>query len=300
MRALGAAMVLSLVLALTCSPALAGPDDVAMVVDLEGGPAVYDSGEKQGREVALMDFLAQGDRIRLEAGTRLTLNYFASGRREDITGPGVIVAEVKGSRQEKGAALTGSRVAYLPPKSAVKEADLQHVGAVVLRDVGEKKKRVVLLSPFKTAVRSPRPVFCWRPVAGAEAYRVQVLDLMDQTLLDVTTARTEMAYPRADLTRGLKYRWIVTALAQGQSLAKGQGRFFLLSEEEAQKVSQAEEAIKSGYPEGTTASLVTLALMYQNHELNDEAAEVYRQLHQRYPDNENITRQLKSVDPNFR
>jgi hypothetical protein len=39
-------------------------EDAAMVVEVQSGQAMYDSGDKKGSEVALMDFLSPGDRIK--------------------------------------------------------------------------------------------------------------------------------------------------------------------------------------------------------------------------------------------
>ena len=72
-----------LCLYLPAGPAFGQTGDAAMVVDLSG-TSVYESGSEKGNQVALMDFLAKGDVIRLEEGARLVLNYFASGLREEI------------------------------------------------------------------------------------------------------------------------------------------------------------------------------------------------------------------------
>jgi hypothetical protein len=269
-----------------------------MVIDIRNGQAYYETGEKKGTEVILMDFLTEGEQIRLTPQTILVLNYFASGLREEVTGKGSITVGKFSSKKEGDVVVKGNRVDYMPPRSVLNKADMQQTGAVVLRkDRGLSK--ITILSLFNTAVRSIWPVFRWNPVKEAEIYKLRVYDVQDRLYLEITTDKTSFTYTKSDLIQGEQYWWTVLAFRKGKILAKGEGQFSIITEEDLEKVIKAERGIKEQYLQESTESMITLAMIYQNYELYDDAVNIFLKLHKKYPQNKNIALYLKMLDPDF-
>jgi hypothetical protein len=100
---------------------------------------------------------------------------------------------------------------------------------------------------------------------------------------------------KLDLTRGEQYWWMILAMAKGRILAKGEGQFLIMTQENEANVSKAEVIIEKAYPEDSAESLISLGLLYQSYELYDDAVNVVKKLNQRYPQNKNIESWLKSL-----
>ncbi|MFH1139422.1 MAG: hypothetical protein V1816_25340 [Pseudomonadota bacterium] len=109
-------------------------EDAAMVVDVAGPPPVYEKGARRGRQVILMDFLECGDQVNLETGATLVLNYFSSGAREEIKGPGRIEIGAQGSRETNRISISSSKVDYIPPLAELKVFDDQPADLAVLAE----------------------------------------------------------------------------------------------------------------------------------------------------------------------
>lgn len=298
MKRCGLALVIGFFVFLATNTICHTAEDTAMVIDIKNGKAYYEAGEKKGQEVTHMDFLTEGDQIRLTPRTVLILNYFASGLREEMAGPGSFTVGKSSSKREDDVITKADRIDYLPPKSAIRKGDIQQTGAVVLRTVGGLSK-ITILSLSDTAVRSAQPVFRWQPVEGAETYKLRVFDVQDKLFFEITTDTTSFTYSKSDLHRGDQYWWTVLAMARGKIFAKGEGQFSVITEESLEKLIQAEREIIKQYPQESTESMVSLAMIYENHELFDDAADIFRKLHEKYPHNKNIINHLKMLDPNF-
>jgi hypothetical protein len=280
--------------------AVSAGGDVAMVVDIKGGQAVYVSEAKKDRNVALMDFLAEGDRISLESGTVLVLNYFASGLREEIAGPGIITAGSESSLKGQGVQVKAAKVDYLPKKGAAGEADVQRAGAVAMRDLGFKRSKLRLTSPHRTAVRSGPAEFIWRPVPEAEEYNLVLRDSQGETVGQGTTDQTAYRLQTPPLVRGKEYTWSVKALAKGETLARGTGRFYLLSETSLERLNGALADLNKRYPEDSTESRIARAVLYRTYQLNEQARALLFGLRRQHPQNVNIIRMIRGLKANYR
>jgi hypothetical protein len=131
---------------LTTSVMSSAAEDVAMVMDILHGKAFYQSGTKKGKEVVLVDFLTEGDKIKLEAKMTLILNYFASGTQEELTGPGTIIVGKTSSKTEGKVVVKQEKPEYIPPKLQINKAELQQFGASQVRESKIKDGEVTLLS----------------------------------------------------------------------------------------------------------------------------------------------------------
>ena len=275
-------------------------EDAAMVVDMSGGPAIYDSGDRQGREVMLMDFLARDTRIKLEKGSTLVLNYFASGAREEIAGPGLLVTGLEGSRKEGDIALKTAKVDYIPTRTLAGGGDAQQVGAVKLRGLGSLTARIILENPDETAVRRAPIVFRWLPLRGAESYQLIITEPDGRLIHKTDAAGNEYTLDNHGLKPGVEYVWKVLGLAGGKEIAKGEGRFFILDETTLNQVAHIEQYIKSNFSPESTEAKIALALLYSKYQLNDEARGILTGLEKDHPENRNIQRQLNSLKANYR
>lgn len=273
-------------------------EDAAMVVDLQGG-AVYDDAEGKGKNVELMDFLAAGRRIKLADKSLIVLNYFSSGAREEINGPGTIIIGAESSVKEEGAEIKTAKVDYIPKQADVGVGGADHGGVVVMRDLNPTQPTVLLLALSDTAARSKPVKFRWRPVSGADKYRLTVTDVRDKTLLTFTTSKTEYSSKKKSLKSGMEIYWNVEALASGKVIAEGGGQFYILDKEKYNNVVLSEQYIDKNYPEGSTEALIAKAMLYKRYQLNDDARAVLLDLRKDHPRNRNIVEHIKSLRSNY-
>lgn len=289
-----------LTLALLCSPAPASAEDAAMVMDLKNGSAVYTAGMNKGREVQVMDFLAEGDAVELAPQAVLVLNYFASGLREEITGPGAVTVGPDASRAGEGVSVRTENVEVVPPQAVASVADDQHAGVVVLREMMSPDLEMVLLGLKDTAVRDLPLHFKWAAVEGASNYRFKLVDAVGNIVYETRTTSTDVVFEKPDLVRGDEYVWTVDAMDGDLFLVAGEGRFYLLSEERRAKLVEAEAFVQKHYPAGSTEADVVRAMLCQSNELNDEALAILVSLRGRHPGNPNIVRQIQALRGNYR
>lgn len=316
-----AIMVVSI---LTWSPAvgIAKAEDAAMVLDLDGGRADYMSGSRSGRPVEIMDFLSAGEQIKIDSKTTLILNYFSSGKREVLTGPGGFVVGEKHSKPESGLKVKSSNAAFTPARAVIDESKAQHAGTVAMRSLkksdpfrkapGKSKleirremywigitgpAKVAPLNHFRTAVTGKASVFKWKPVEGGQAYVLKVFDANGAGILEWVTNETRYEYDGPPLNPGGRYKWTITALAGRGEIASGGSDFWVLSEERLRHLADMEKKIRQA-PGSTPGEIsLSLAMLYKKMGLYDAAARELRVLVDNKPKNEKIKRQLILVDP---
>ncbi|MDM8524963.1 hypothetical protein QUF80_16455 [Desulfococcaceae bacterium HSG8] len=292
-------------------------EDAAMVMDIKRSTAYYEIGDKKGREIIILDFLKPGDRIRLKSGAVLVLNYFASGVWEEITGFGKITVGNGRSKGEGQVKIIASEPDYLPPirvgddrskkdedsqseiiasepnyflpKAAFSREDLQQSGVTVFRGPGS----AIVLEDI--AFRSPRPIFRWPRVQGAENYVVHI----SGTDYNYKGQENSFTHNRSDMTRGNSYELKISAMVKDETLKEMKREFYILDQESLDKLILTEKKIRAECPEGSTGLLTRLAFVYRYYKLNDESADMLRKLHHRNPRNENIRRWLQKVAPAY-
>jgi hypothetical protein len=282
---------------LTASTSALAVGNAAMVVDQTGGSAWYRSGDREGKSVELMDFLLAGEKLELGAGATLVLNYFASGRREEVRGPGTITVGPSASGGLEGVRI---QVTTLDPllKDVVASSS-QHFGTVALRNLSGPTDGLVLDRLCNTAIR-PGPVHLgWGEVSGAKTYHVTIESARKGKLKEWDAAVPGIDMAGDFLVYGESYTWTVTALAGARTIATGQGRFRVISQEKLTNVEAVERYIFKALPKGSTEALVALAQLYQKYELNDEARAILLKLEREHPDNPNIKEQLSVLEANF-
>jgi hypothetical protein len=288
-----------LCLFLPAGPAFGQIGDAAMVVDLSG-TSVYESGSEKGNQVELMDFLAKGDVIRLEEGARLVLNYFASGLREEIDGPGQITIDLEQSRNDQKVAIKSSKVEFVPSQAQVQVGDAQHTGVVALRSPPPMVPPLTAsLNPNHTALRGLPIALQWEPQPGVSRYAVVVADVLEDVVFKTETDSTQVVVEKTDIKSGEEYVWKAQDAGAPELGLEGQARFYLLSPEKLSELSHTEAYIKKTYKEGSSEALIALAMLYKKYELNAEAKTVLAELLEANPRNRNINRHMESLGNNY-
>ncbi|MBM4458485.1 MAG: tetratricopeptide repeat protein [Chloroflexi bacterium] len=134
---------------------------------------------------------------------------------------------------------------------------------------GDEFPRVI--SPRKTRLLNPRPLFRWQPVAAAKSYKVR----LQGASWTAEAAGDALAYPdnAPALQPGVAYRLVVTAGDRSSNEEEGSGLgFSIIPADEARAVRDAEARIRGlGLTETPTALLI--ANVYATHGLYAEAIE---------------------------
>ena len=297
-----------------CLAGSATAEDAAMVVDLKGDQLSYVGGDLAGQGIVLMDFLAAGDRVEIKAGTTVVLNYFASGVREEISGPAVVTIGTEGSRKEGEGAIKSEKVAYLPPQSqttkgdsghvgatVMKSSDSSHVGSILLRSTGREMSDEVAIAPSSlssTAVRNAPLIFRWQPVNGAEKYQIAV-KVGQEEILKTSTDKTAYTFEKSGIPRGVEISWSVEALAGDKVIGRGAAKFYLVALPKLQEIADSEQAMAKEFPGESIEGLIARVMMYKQYELNEEARELLLKLREKYPRNVTIVRHIKDLRSNY-
>ncbi|MFH1092278.1 MAG: hypothetical protein V1742_11995, partial [Pseudomonadota bacterium] len=243
----------------------------------------YRSGLKMGQPVLPLDFLAQGDRINLPANSTLILNYFASGVREQLAGPGTITIGENGSRLDGAADMKTSETVFRPPDVILSQFESLHIGAIALKSASSTPQLNIFtnpLKPDKTAVVSLNPVFSWKRLPAADKYRLRVSEAKGVLKLDVTVNADRYQHQSAFLDPGQEYSWTVEAL-EAKPPVTVQGSFRVLSLDQVKDLQEKESRIKTAYGPDSTETLVSLALLYKSFGLEAETANILKMIQQR-------------------
>jgi hypothetical protein len=135
---------------------------------------------------------------------------------------------------------------------------------------------------------SDRPTFRWSPLEGATGYVVEVYDdKLDQITISSQLTDTSWTAPQS-LKRGEIYSWQVTASKGGEEIISPRppaplAKFRILDQTLANELVQARRAYG--------ASHLTMALVYTQAGLLDEAEREFRSLQRANP-NSTISRRL--------
>ena len=130
-----------------------------------------------------------------------------------------------------------------------------------------------LIGPIGEVVRSERPVFRWKALAGAQSYTVSVTDAdLNEVATSPPLNATEWRIPKP-LKEGGTYSWQVTALKDGVRITSPvlpapQAKFKVIDRSTAEMLQQIQRA----YPD----SHLALAVIYAEAGLVDEAEEELR------------------------
>lgn len=299
-----AAVLLVLAAALPGMRAWAADDYAAMILDVTPDAVFREEGENWPA-VQAMDFLYPGDNIQVSENATLVLNYFASGTREELTGPGTLRVGLEGSEILTGLSLDKETLDYLPEKAELDKAHSQNFGSVAMRRGNTRDNRSqakgLLLNKLNTAVRPGDQTFSWKPVSGASFYRVEIRDYKERVVASYDTDQTSLTVPAGLFAPKISYSWTVTAVEKGKAMDRSKGDFQLIKEQALEKVEKTEQTIFHRFQDTSSdvEELISLALLYEAHGLRDEAAQKLVLALERDPNNTAIKSRLKALNPNL-
>jgi hypothetical protein len=158
-----------------------------------------------------------------------------------------------------------------------------------LRKGGDNRgARFSVIDPVGIVLLSDRPTFRWSPLEGATGYIVEVYDdKLKQVLISPQLTDTSWRAPQS-LERGGIYSWQVTASKGGEEFSSPRppappAKFRILDQTLANEIVQARRAYASSH--------LTMALVYTQAGLLDEAEREFRALQKANP-NSAISRRL--------
>ena len=147
-----------------------------------------------------------------------------------------------------------------------------------------------LVGPAGKVIAADTPVFAWRPLAGAESYRVAVYDA-DLNKVAESGPLTKTSWS-IRLPRGRTYTWQVTAAKGGKEFISParpapEARFRIVG---AREISEIESARRR-----SPRSHLLLGVLYAEAGLLDEAAAEFQALRVQNPSSDQVRRLVQQV-----
>ena len=250
-------VVVSMLLAALLASA-AQADPVAFVVAIKGKVTVVASGSNSPQRAVLGRPLERGDRVQVGDASTASLffgngNLIELGPQSSVTVGGKVTA---GSAERLGPGSDVSRDVFLKISRYIK-GDSKQTGMIALAPMrGEKSVfEPLMLSPRRSGIRSDRPDFQWRSVAGAARYRLKLTESGAETeLFHVETAETTAAFPaeRAPLAPGADYVIELSVWGEGP-ITTEETAFWVMTPPESRQVddhlTSIERASRDSDPE---------------------------------------------------
>jgi len=172
-------------------------------------------------------------------------------------------------------------------------ADARQLGKTpgVLMGGGSDGVPFALASPVGKTIESNSPKFMWKPLVGADSYRVEVFDENFNRVAESPQLKTTTWNPQQPLRRGRVYGWQVTATKDGAEV-KSPVR---PAPDACFKVIDAESsnAIAAARTQG--GSHLVLGILYAEAGMLPEAEREFQALLQKNPNSSAVRSLLKKV-----
>lgn len=180
-------------------------------------------------------------------------------------------------------ALTTQRLEKTPLLAGLGRPD-----SLLMRGGDNQGNKFSVINPVGIVILSDRPTFHWSPLEGATGYIVEVYDDKLKPIISSSQLTDTSWTAQQSLKRGGIYSWQVIAIKGGEEFSSPRppatpAKFRILDESLANELVQARRAYAS--------SPLTLALVYTQAGLLDEAEQEFRALRRANP-NSAITRRL--------
>jgi anti-sigma factor RsiW len=161
-------------------------------------------------------------------------------------------------------------------------------GSPLMSGGDSQGKQFSIIEPVGKVLQSDRPIFRWSLLEGATGYVVEVYDDQFNPVATSPQLTNNSWTARTPLKRGKIYSWQVKAIKDGQEFISPrppapQAKFRILDQARANELTQARRAYASSH--------LTLAVLYSQIGLLDEAERELRALQEANPDSA-IVRQL--------
>ena len=244
---------------------------LAMVTDQVGEAVIAADGKQSPSEI--LTELTSGAELRITAGARLTLVYFASGREYRYQGPATLRIEPGAPRLLSGREPTARDLAVVKETGLVSSPARSYgQAAIVLR--GAKKHRLRLLSPRNTKILERRPMFRWVPLGASIQYRFVLLDAAGRTILETLVNGTELKLPaQVRIQADTDYSWRVEARLASGTVYASSADFTILDDGARQRVESLRPAVDAPF-----AERVVYAAGLERMDLRDAARREWRAL----------------------
>lgn len=267
-RFLGHSIVVGLILAALGATAAAQP--VAIVTDVQGA-ASY--GNTAANPLAILSPLNIGDRVRLAAGARLAMLFYADGAQFEARGPGTVFLEAARPKSADGAIVESRQMAG-GSGVRLKSGGLVQ-GALVMRNVS---LRVVAPDAL---VLSTQPELAWTDSRSEASYDVALFDATGARVFETTTHTRSATLPESvKLAADQSYALQVSARLRGALVQTARAEFTVASE--ALRAQAQKLAPKAA--DAPVAEKVTYALWLDQNDLRDEAKKWWSALARERPE----------------
>lgn|SRR2546425_1667017 len=149
-----------------------------------------------------------------------------------------------------------------------------------------------LLNPVGLVIRTDRPTFKWRPLAGASVYVVKVYDLsFKEIAVSPTQPKTDWTVSAA-LPRGVIYLWQVTATRNGEDIKSpmppaAEARFRILAQDKTAEIDRLQKTHSNSH--------LVLGTIYAEAGLLQDAQREFQLLLRANPESSVARRLLQDV-----
>jgi len=265
------------------APAMgADPAPVAMTTDVQGNAWLLDGG-KQTR-LSLMNYLVAGSRLRLDAGARVSVTYFAVPREFVVSGPAQSIVDAEQLRVVSGAParmknLDQNQVAAGQKLSARQR---ERVTVATFEMKAFQPGNLQLHQPVDTRLLGVPEEFSWRTLPGAKSYRFRLSDGDGKLLYSGELPTPRLRLPDSvKLELGRSYSWSIEAQAVSGLVQSASAGFSLLD-------APAVRAIVAQRPttEASFSERLLYASLLEEAGLKLDASAYWKTLARERPDDE--------------
>lgn len=271
-------------------------DYVAMVMDVENKDVQF----TDGGPVEVMAFLEEHDVLQVQKGAKVIILFFESSIREEISGPATITIGVNGSVSSGGRStkIRKQTVEYLPPKAEMSKSHHQNFGNIAFRALGTPKagETQLVITSISNSVYVPhaRPILAWKAYPKAKEF---VLTVVGEHGSETFTTKASHIMMSTDVQVPGRYTWQLEAKHQGQTVATREGWYTIMSKDSYKSMEKTRQMIQDEYPAGSMQEMAVLSMLYQSYEMWNEMALLLLALNEKQPENAEVIRKIRSINP---
>jgi hypothetical protein len=253
------------ILVATLALGIARADPIAIVTDVQGSASLQSGGA--ATPLPLLAELADGARVNLAGGARVTALYLRSGDEYTVQGPGAV--DFRATRPEaSGGALLSRRAPPQGREIRIRPASVAQ-GGLVVRSAGTR-----LVSPVASTTLERSPEFRWEDARKGVRYRFSLTDADGGAVYGAETDARTLRLPGSIVLKpGGLYRWEVTVRSNGDHLQSVRATFRTASDDVRAQALALRPDAGAGFP-----GRVAYAVWLEQMELRDEAQRLWREL----------------------
>jgi len=249
---------------------------------VSGEVQIVRSGQTIPLPALTADLLSVGDRVITGRHSEATFLFCPESRSATLLEDSEVLLESATVRLRKGKLGPDRKLpsCHLPATLALAAPSQMQAGVMRLRG-----SNLILVSPSRISIATLQPHFRWEPVDNATEYILKLMDREERVLWSKTLSSTDAEYP-ADappLAWEQKYWWRVAARDGDDTLMEAGSYFQILPQWQADEVRQDETTLRSVFAENARdiSPLFSLAFLYDQHNMLDQAAKIYGELSQK-------------------